>query len=107
MTQPTTAPTAAPVVGRPQAAPQGTASTGPSIQRQFVNFAFFQLDPAFRRLSTEEKAAAREEFLAIFASPRKGLMCLTYSTAGLKAGCDFMLWRISGSPDDFQDQTQA
>ena len=93
--------------GRPQGAPQGAASSGPAIQRQFVNFAFFQLDPAFRRLSADEKRAAREEFMAIFASPAKGLMCLSYSTAGLKAGCDFMLWRISLSPDDFQTQTQA
>ena len=54
--------------------PQGAAATGgPQLQRQFVSFAYYKLDPAFRRLSAEEKAAAREEFLAIFAQPTKGL----------------------------------
>ena len=87
--------------GRPQGA------TGPAIQRQFVGFAFFKLDPAFRRLSAAEKQQAREEFSKIFAEPQKGLICLAYSTAGLKADCDFMLWRISLTPDDFQTQTAA
>jgi chlorite dismutase len=89
--------------GRPQAA----ASGSPQLQRQFVSFAYYKLDPAFRRLSAEEKAAAREEFLAIFAQPIKGLICLTYSTLGMKADCDFLLWRISYSSDDFQTQSQA
>ena len=92
---------------RPQAAPQAAASTAPAIQRQFVSFAFYRLDPAFRRLSALEKQAAREEFVALFATPQKGLMCLSYSTAGLKAETDFLLWRISLSADDFQTQTAA
>ena len=31
-------------------------SAAPAIQRQFVNFAFFKLDPAFRRLSIGREA---------------------------------------------------
>jgi chlorite dismutase len=79
----------------------------PQIQRQFVNFAFFKLDPAFRRLGDEEKQHARREFFTLFAEPASGLMCLSYSTAGLKAECDFLLWRISLSPDQLQIQTAA
>ena len=90
-----------------QGRPQGAAATGPAILRQFVSFAFYRLDPAFRRLSDEVKQAAREEFVALFATPQKGLMCLSYSTAGLKADTDFLLWRISLSADDFQTQTAA
>ena len=93
--------------GRPTTStqPQGTAA--PAIQRQFVNFAFFKLDPAFRRLGSDDKQRAREEFAQIFAKPQSGLICLSYSTAGLKADCDFLLWRISMTPDDFQSQTAA
>ena len=90
-----------------QGRPQGAAAAGPAILRQFVSFAFYRLDPAFRRLSAEEKQAARDEFVALFATPQKGLMCLSYSTAGLKADTDFLLWRISLSADDFQTQTAA
>jgi len=89
----------------PSARPQG--SSEPSLQRQFVNFAFFRLDPALRRLNDHEKLQARSDFLQMFQSPREGLMCLTYSTAGLRADADFLLWRIAYSPDEFQKQTQA
>jgi chlorite dismutase len=90
-----------------QGRPQGVGATGPAVQRQFVNFAFFKLDPAFRRLPSAEKEKARAEFIKILAEPTKGMICLTYSTAGLKADCDFVLWRISLLADDFQAQTAA
>ena len=89
----------------PSTRPEGASA--PAVQRQFVNFAYFRLDPAFRRLGDNEKFQARSEFLRLFQTPRPGLMCLTYSTAGLKADSDFLLWRIALSPDEFQAQTQA
>jgi chlorite dismutase len=58
-------------------------------------------------LGEAEKQAAREEFLAVINERREGLMCLSYSTVGLKCGCDFLLWRISQSPDVFQAHQQA
>jgi chlorite dismutase len=102
-------PAIAPTHGHPgtQGRPQGAGATGPAVQRQFVNFAFFKLDPAFRRLPAAEKEKARAEFIKIFTEPTKGMICLTYSTAGLKADCDFVLWRISLLADDFQAQTAA
>jgi len=82
-------------------------AAGPQIQRQFVNFAAYKLDPAFRRLDDHEKIQARSEFLKLFQRPREGLMCLTYSTVGLRAEADFVLWRISQSIEEFQRQTQS
>jgi chlorite dismutase len=93
-------PTTAPAV-RPE------ATTAPAIQRQFVNFSFYKLDPAFRRLNDHEKIQARSEFAKLLQTPKPGLICLTYSTAGLRADTDFLLWRIALSPDDFQTQTQV
>ena len=88
--------------GRPAA-----AGGGPAISRQFVNFGFYKLDPAFRRLSEHEKLQARSEFLKLFETKREGLMCLTYSTVGLRPETDFMLWRISLNTDVFQAQSMA
>jgi chlorite dismutase len=85
---------------------RAAAAAGPAITRQFVNFAFYKLDPAFRRLDDHEKLQARSEFLKLFQQPRPGLMCLTYSTVGLRPDADFLLWRIGTTPDDFQSQTQ-
>jgi chlorite dismutase len=88
--------------------PAATAQTAAlSITRQFVNFACFKLDPAFRRLPDLEKEHARAQFAKLFAEPRQGLLCLTYSTVGLRPDVDFVLWRISTGPDEFQAQTQA
>src|SRR5687767_8862926 len=84
--------------------PTQSPSAPPPIQRQFVNFAFFKVDPGIRHLPDQEKWQARSKFLALFQSPWQNMMCLTYSTVGLKADCDFMLWRISSSPDAFQEQ---
>ncbi len=89
---------------QPAAQPQGA---GPAVQRQFVNFSFHKLDPAFRRLGDHEKIQARSEFLKVMDQRRPGLMCLTYSTVGLRPDCDFLLWRIAMSTDDFQAHTQS
>ena len=80
-------------------------ATGP--QRQFVNFACYQLDPRFRQLTASEKERAKEEFLAAFSVAHPGLMCLTYSTVGLRADTDFMLWRISFTAEHFQSHSAA
>ncbi len=77
------------------------------ITRQFVNYAFFKLDPAFRRLAETEKLQAREEFAAAFAQPQPGLLCLAYSTVALRSDCDFLLWRIAATSDDIQSHTQS
>ena len=82
------------------------SSGGPAITRQFVNFAFFKLDPAFRRLDAAEKRQAAEEFAAAVNQKQEGMICLSYSTAGLKGDSDLLLWRISSSVDAFQAQTQ-
>jgi chlorite dismutase len=108
---PTTPPTttSAQPAGRPSGAPQaaGAAAGAPAIQRQMVNFAFFKLDPAFRRLPDHDKIQARSEFLKVVSQRREGLISLSYSTAGLKADCDFVLWRISSTVEAFQEQTKA
>ena len=87
--------------------PQPAATTGPQIQRQFVSFACYKLDPAFRRLSDQEKSAAREEFVSLFSKPTPGMICLTYSTVAMRADTDFLLWKISLSSNDFQEQSAA
>jgi chlorite dismutase len=81
------------------------AAAAPPVVRQFVNFAFFKLDPAFRRLDQQQKEQARAQFVEIMGQKRPGVMCLTYSTAGLRPDCDFLLWRIATTPDEFQSQT--
>lgn len=75
----------------------------PALQRQFVNFMFFRVDRAFRALSREEKQEARREFADIVARYHGPMIVLPYSTLGIKAGIDFMLWRIGFDLEPFQN----
>jgi chlorite dismutase len=104
MTQHASTPGAPPAT-RPTGAPQDP--NAPQIQRQMVNFAFYKLDPAFRRLSDHDKLQARSEFATVVNHRRDGLIALSYSTVGLRPDCDFLLWRIAKSVDVFQEQSKA
>ena len=73
-------------------------------RRQFLNYAFFKLDPAFRRLSEKAKKVAKAEFAAVVEawSAREDFIVRTYSLVGLRADVDFMIWRIAFDPGLFQ-----
>src|SRR5688572_17081866 len=92
---------------RPQTSGRPAHTEGPPIQRQFVNFACYKMDPSFRRLSSTVKDEARQEFLRVVNEKIPGLLVLSYSTIGLRPETDFILWRIGQSTDEFQAQTAA
>jgi len=77
--------------------------------RQFLNYAFYKLDPAFRRLPKEEREAAKREFHDVVKdwASRDDFILRTYSLVGLRADTDFMLWRISNVPRQFQEMQGA
>ena len=73
-----------------------------ALQRQFVNFMFFRVDRAFRTQPADVKADAKHELAEIIERYHGPMIVLPYSTLGLKAGVDFMLWRIGFDIDPFQ-----
>ncbi|EYB67326.1 chlorite dismutase [Deinococcus phoenicis] len=105
--------------GRPAGRPKLMVDLDPSgqvtqrepdrAQRQFLNYAFFKLDPAFRRLPQAERDELKAEFLAAAegwvtdAPAEKGLIQRTYSLVGVRADVDFMLWRIAFDVREFQE----
>src|SRR3979409_630384 len=84
------------------AQPQTARPTETPVARQFVNFQFFRVDRAFRSVRGEAKANAKRELAEIIARYTGPMMVLPYSTLGLKAGVDFMLWRIGYDMAPFQ-----
>jgi chlorite dismutase len=74
-------------------------------RRQFLNYAFFKLDPAFKRLPPQQRTTAGAEFLELVArwSQQDDFILRTYSLVGLRGDCDFMLWRISHDLALFQE----
>jgi chlorite dismutase len=83
-------------------APQPAAKSETPLQRQFVNFIFFRVDRAFRALPADVKAEAKREFAEIVKRYQGPMIVLPYTTGGVKAGIDFMLWRIGFDLDPFQ-----
>src|SRR6266540_4719362 len=83
---------------------------GPDRQRrQFLNYSFYRLDPVFRRLPADERRAAGIEFIELVRKWESSddLILRTYSLVGLRAGVDFMLWRIAFDPLCFQSMEAA
>ena len=76
--------------------------------RQFVNFAFYKLDPAFRRTrSVAERAEAVQELAGVINDAKSRFLIYPYSTLGLRSHVDFFLWRISYRLEDFEETTAA
>lgn len=75
------------------------------VQRQFVNFAFYRVSPAWRMLDETVKEAARAEFLAVCDEFSENILITGYSLVGLRKNADLMLWRISYDLDSFQMMT--
>jgi chlorite dismutase len=63
-------------------------------RRQYVNFGFHKVDPAWRRLAAEERERGKAQFINVVKSYEQDVMVIPYSLVGIRGDCDFMLWRI-------------
>jgi chlorite dismutase len=89
--------TIVPRPGAPGARPSAErrAEPEPPLARQFVNFYFLRVEPEWRRLSAEERAAGRREMIAACESfEREGGILVPYTLVGVRGDCELMLWRI-------------
>jgi chlorite dismutase len=68
----------------------------------FVQFLFYRLDPAWRRLPDEQRACRGTELAELIES-QTGITTWAYNTTGLKAGTDLMLWRNGESANELQE----
>lgn len=66
--------------------------------RRFVNALALGLDTAWRRLPREERCRSAEEFGAAL-SQATGVTTHTYSTIGVEAGVDLLVWRLATELD--------
>src|SRR6266508_3817462 len=67
--------------------------------RQVVRYAFYKLDPAWRRLSEERQASAKIEFGETIESFHGRLLLRPYGLVGIRGDCDFLLWQVAESLD--------
>ena len=79
----------------------------PQERRQYSQFRFFSMTPEWRGLEEAKKSAIRREVVSWANSVDSELIVRTYSTFGLKAECDFLIWRIGYSLEKFQQMSSA
>lgn len=77
----------------------------PTTRRQYVNFAFYKVDPAWRRLPESERTKGKQEFLRAVEDYAGKVLVVAYSSVGIRGDCDIMLWRISYELELFRDMT--
>src|SRR5512143_1369145 len=78
-----------------------------SKEREFVRFAFYRLDPAWRRLPVGDRKRHKDEFVRIVGEHGRKFMIYSYSLIGTRGDCDFLLWQASKNLDYFQDFASA
>ncbi len=76
-------------------------------KRQYVRFAFYTLDPVWRRLSADEQIEHKKELLAVIKSFNRRMLLRPYSTMGTRADAELLLWQIAETPEVFQDLAKA
>jgi chlorite dismutase len=96
--------------GAPQegAAPDPAKRSRIQVAQGFIAFQCWKLDPAWRRLDAETRAAHVAGFLAACDEGARGLKHFAaFSTAGLKADVDFILWAKASSLDAIHELALA
>jgi chlorite dismutase/nitrite reductase/ring-hydroxylating ferredoxin subunit len=71
-------------------------------RRQYVRFAFYQIDPEWRRLASEVQQAHKQEFLDVITTFERRMLLRPYTLTGSRADTDLLLWQIAETPIVFQ-----
>ncbi len=71
------------------------------MEGQYVAYTFYRVDPAWRRLPVEERAAHKDAFADVIEAfaPRFDHL-RPYTTTGVRPETDFFLWKITERYDD-------
>lgn len=70
--------------------------------RESVRFAFYQVDPAWRRLDDDVRREHREEFTDLITRRSREFMIYSYSLVGSRGDADLLLWHASREFDHLQ-----
>jgi methyl-accepting chemotaxis protein len=74
------------------------------VDGQYIAYTFYRVDPAWRRLPIEERAAGKDAFADVVDDWADRMDVLrAYSVAGVRPDCDFFLWKITTRYDDLAD----
>ena len=65
------------------------------MEGQYVAYGFYRVDPAWRRLPIEDRAAGKDAFAEVVEDWAGRMDSLrTYTVTGVRPDSDFFLWKI-------------
>jgi chlorite dismutase len=70
---------------------------------QYVAYTLYRVDPAWRRLPVEERAAGKEALADVVAGWQDRMELRTYSLVGVRPEVDFMFWKLTERYDDLRE----
>jgi chlorite dismutase/nitrite reductase/ring-hydroxylating ferredoxin subunit len=76
-------------------------------KRQYVRFAFYKIDPVWRRLPPEEQVVQKRELLETIESFNQRMLLRPYSLTGTRSDVDLLLWQITERLEPFQELATA
>ncbi|MEO8606438.1 MAG: chlorite dismutase family protein [Chloroflexota bacterium] len=76
-------------------------------KRQYIRFAFYKLDPLWRRLPPQEQVEQKQELLATIENFDRRMLLRPYSLVGTRADAELLLWQIAESIEPFQQLATA
>ena len=81
-------------------------TTTPPVQQKtgyrYVKYTFFKVDPAWRKLSDQERESSKKQFLSSLTQNEDRIRPRSYSLVGTRGDVDFMLWAITDSLETIQ-----
>ncbi len=76
-------------------------------KRQYLRFAFYKVDPLWRRLPPEEQISQKQELIETITSFKRRMLLRPYTLMGTRADAELLLWQISENPVVFQELATA
>lgn len=76
-------------------------------RRQYVRFAFYKIDPLWRRLSANEQATQKRELVDVIQAFNRRMLLRPYSLMGTRADAELLLWQIAENPLPFRELATA
>ena len=90
----------------PAAAPKPAAHPKPA-KRQYVRFAFYTIDPQWRRLPADRQRQHKQELVDTIESFHRRMLLRPYSLMGTRADAELLLWQVAESLEPIQEMATA
>jgi chlorite dismutase/nitrite reductase/ring-hydroxylating ferredoxin subunit len=76
-------------------------------KRQYLRFAFYRVDPLWRRLPADEQISQKRELVETIMGFKRRMLLRPYTLMGTRADAELLLWQISETPAVFQELATA